>query len=388
MVSENPQGTNGVRNAIRTPRDGSTNDGDDDIEMQHLLDQHGNHTGGKDVLIKAGAKKAEGYFQRHMLSLDERWNIKMLMRAWKPRLEFVVRLMLVATFLDDSLHTAISFSEHTNQVGKDGCLNWLATTSPELVAVLSTVALGIGLVAQSLGSFCLLALLQPDYATKALIGWAIAQPVLYGQLSNAEFVAESLSLVGGLLMLRVHLVPEQATYVTSAHTQLLGRLLLPTMYMHYAGLFLFSALTLDETTSLAMYVSSLSMFVVNIVVLVALAIGSMFVAAGLKSRLVALLLALVNIGYVCYQHPFLRFVRFENGKWKYDEDMTMPHIALPTDISPDDFYLRQIYDLHRYYFFLGLSTSGALLLLAQFGPGMIAVQEDEVLVPVAARAQD
>mmetsp|Transcript_1941 Transcript_1941/g.2742 ORF Transcript_1941/g.2742 Transcript_1941/m.2742 type:complete len:389 (-) Transcript_1941:86-1252(-) len=388
MVNEIPQGTNGVRTAMRTPRDSSTNDGNDDIEMQHLLDQQGNHTGGKVGLVKAGAKKPEGFFQRHMTSLDERLNVKMLMRAWKPRLESVVRLMLVATFLDDSLHTAISFSEHTNQVGKDGCLNRFATTSPELVAILSTVALGIGLVAQSLGSFCLLALLQPDCATKALIGWTIAQPVLYGQLSNAEFVAESLSLVGGLLTLRAHLVPEQATRVTSARVQLLGRLLLPAMHLHYAGRFLFSALALDETTSLAAYVSSLSMFVVRAVALVALAIGSAFVAAGLKSRLVASLLALVNIGCVFRQHPFFRFVRFENGKWEYDEDMAMPRVALPTDIAPDDFYLRQVYDLHRYYFFLGLSTSGALLLLAQFGPGEIAVHKDEVLLPVAARAQD
>jgi len=388
MINENPQGTNRVRTEMRILRDSSTIDGNDDIEMLHLLGQQGNHAGGKLVLIKAGAKKPEGFFQRHMISLDERFNVKMLMRAWRPRLEFVVRLMLVATFLDDSLHTAIRFSEHTKQVGEDGCLNWLATTSPELVAVLSTVALGIGLVAQSLGSFCLLALLQPDYATKALIGWVIAQPVLYGQLSNVEFVAESLSLVGGLLMLRVHLVPEQATYVTSARTQLLGRLLLPTMYLYYAGLFLFSALALNETTSLAMYVSSLSMFVINMVVLVALAIGSMFVAAGLKSRLVALFLALVNVGYICYQHPFFRFVWFKKGRWKYDEDMPMPHITLPTDISPDDFYLQQVYELHRYYFFLGLSTSGALLLLAQFGPGKIAVQKDEVLLPITARAQD
>ena len=32
------------------------------------------------------------------------------------------------------------------------------------------------------------------------------------------------------------------------------------------------------------------------------------------------------------------------------------------------------------HLFQGLSTSGALLLLAQFGPGEIAVEEDEVLL--------
>ena len=38
---------------------------------------------------------------------------------------------------------------------------------------------------------CLLALVQPDGATKALIGWAVAQPVLYAQLGNVALVAES-----------------------------------------------------------------------------------------------------------------------------------------------------------------------------------------------------
>ena len=70
------------------------------------------------------------------------------------------------------------------------------------------------------------------------------------------------------------------------------------------------------------------------------------------------------------------------------ENMSFLNVALPTDIGLGDFELEQIYDLHRYYFFQGLSTSGALLLLAQFGPGEMAVEKDEVLLPVVQRAQD
>jgi len=341
-------------------------------------------------LVMSSGSKPEGFSQRLMLSIDEHTSVKLLMRLWGPRLEFVVRLMLVATFLDDSFHTAPHFFEHSKKIGEQGCLNWLAMTSPELVSVIATVALGIGLLAQSLGSFCLLALRHPDGATKALIGWTIAQPVLYAQLSNVEFVAESLSLVGGLLMLRAHLVSEQGRHV-GARTQLLGRLLLPTVYLYHAGLFLFSTLTYDESSNLAMYFSSLSMFIVNTVMLVGLVIGSMLVGAGLKSRFVAVLLALVNFGFVFYQHSFFRFVWLESGEWKYDEEKlykSMSQVVLPTDISPIDFDPSQIYNLHRYYFFLGLSTSGALLLLAQFGPGEIAFQKNEMLLPIVARAQD
>lgn len=88
---------------------------------------------------------------------------------------------------------------------------------------------------------------QTDRSTKVLVGWAIAQPFLYGQLSNFKFVAESLSIVGGLLLLRAHLVASSEG--VGARIQLVGRLLIPAMYVYYAGQFLFSAFTYDETSN-------------------------------------------------------------------------------------------------------------------------------------------
>lgn len=294
-----------------------------------------------------------------------------------------------ATFLEDSLSTVTQFTKHITQVGEQGYpLKWFMSTSPGFVSVAAAIALSIGVLAQLIGSICLLLLVHTDGATKALIGWVIAQPLLYAQLSNFEFVAESLSLVGGLLMLRAHLVFDQARTNIGNRMQLLGRLLLPMMYLYYTGQFLFSAFTLDETNSVFSFFSSLSMFVVNVILLISLVIGSMLVAAGLKSRVIALLLATFNLGFVFYQHPFFNMIRIKDGEWKYiEENMTMPHVVLTTDdILSSDFDDEQIYYLHRYYFFLGLSTSGALLLLAQFGPGKIAVQKDEIILPT--RAQD
>jgi len=330
--------------------------------------------------------------QRVMLNVDEHVNVKVLLRMWGPRLESVVRLMLVSTFLDDSFRVATHFAQHVEQVSSAGYCP----------AAIAMVLLAVGLVAQSLGSLCLLAPFQAEVATAALIGWALTQPLLYSQLPNLEFMSESLSLIGGLLMLRVHLLsnqqpPAEDTSTPSSHsntgsalalTQLFGRLLLPTAYIYQAGRFFLSAFTLDETTSLGMYLSSLSMFFVHSAVLVALVVASMLVATGLKSRTVALLLALANIGFVLIQHPFFRFLTHEDGEWKVDEDnMWMPNVVMPKGVAISDFDSWQIYDLHRYYFFLGLSTSGALLLLAQFGPGDIAMQKDEVLLPVS-RAKD
>lgn len=343
----------------------------------------------------------EGLFLRCLKPLDERVSVKLLLRVWGPRFEFAVRLILVATFLEDSFRAATHFAEHTQQVGEEGYLKPLAATSPKLVSALATAALGLGLLAQSLGSLCLVALIRPDAATKALILWAFAQPVLYAQLANLHFVAESLSLVGGLLILRAHLAEHEAKAegrraplgggallasaepeAAIARTQLLGRLLLPAVYLYKA---------LHELGSLA-HTARLSVFVVNAAVLVALVFGCALVAAGLRSRTVALSLSLLSLGFICHQHPFFRFAWREAGEWKYDDaamrQASMPHVALPKYIAPSDLESWLVFDLHRYYFFQGLSTSGALLLLAQFGPGEIAVEEDEVLLGDVQRARD
>ena len=360
------------------------------IEMENLVPinndlEQGNRASGKAIPLKAGGTRTEGLLQRLGCQLTESRNMKVLMRTWEPRIEFILRLMLVATFLEDSFGTITNFSAHAKQVGEEAyLLNWLSETSPGFVCVTSIVALGFGLLAQLIGSICLIMLIKPDVATKVLIGWAIAQPFLYAQLSNLEFIAESLSIIGGLLMLRAHLVSDRARNLV----QFLGRVLLPMMYLYYLGHFMYSMFTLEKTSSLGMFISSLSMFVINVLLLVALAICSMLVAAGLKSRVVALLLALVNLIFVFQQHPFFRMIKYQGGEWKYIEDnMSMPHVVLPTDVTPNEIDPEQIYALHKYYFFLGLSTSGALLLLAQYGPGHIAVQKDEAIFPII-RAQD
>jgi len=360
---------------------------DDSVELQNLLLEEGNSALGK--FARSGSKP-KGLIERLVQPIEERWSIKMLTRLWGPRLEFVVRLMLVATFFDDSLRTVTHFPQHIKQIGEQGCLSLLAATSPILTTIFAIIFLCMGLLAQLIGSFCLLMVRHPNESTTALISWTIAQPILYGQIFNVEFLTESLSLVGGLLMLRAHLVIDGATYGAGAWTQLLGRLLLPSMYMYYSWLFIFYDFTREETSNLAMFISSLSKSVVDTVVIAVFVIGSTLLFFGLKSRLVALLLALVNLVFVTYLHPFFRFVWLEGGEWKYDEvNMPMPQIAMQKDLSPADlmYDAAEIYDLHRYYFFLGLSTSGALLLLAQFGPGNIAVQKAEVLLPVVM-AQD
>jgi len=332
--------------------------------------------------------KEKGILNCLMLHIDNQYPIKLLMKVWGPRLELFVRLMLMATFFDDSFHTALEFPQHIEQISQVGCLRWLAPSSPQLASFLAAIMLVIGLLAQSLGSLCLLVLREPDVATKALIGWTIAQPVLYAQLLNFKLVAESLSLIGGLLILRAHLVSESER---QTEMKLIARLLLPVAFLYHGGVIVSSAVTLDETNSFGAFLSELTMFAVYIAVFVGLIIGSALVATGLKSRSVSLFVALINLLYVFSQHPFFLFIRYEGGEWVYDvkSERNYKIAGLPSDFEVyDDVGPERIYQLHRYYFFLGLSTSGALLLLAQYGPGQIAVQKDEMLLPVVARAQD
>ena len=264
----------------------------------------------------------EGLFLRCLKPLDDIVSVKLLLRIWGPRFEFFVRLILVATFLDDSIRVATNFSEHTDQVVAAG--QPLAEASPHLTYYAAAVVLAAGLLAQSLGSLCLVALIQPDVATKALIGWAIVQPVLYAQLTNFEFVAESLSLVGGLLIMRAHLSeqakrdgrrvpvgggtlcvpadPDSAPELAIARTQLLGRLLLPSVY-------LYRALTLLGSLADAQYRKELSysMSAVDTAVAIGLVLGCALVAAGLKSRTIALSLSLLTLVLMLYLHPFFRY---------------------------------------------------------------------------------
>jgi len=339
-----------------------------------------------------------GLFLRCLNQLDDRTSVKLLLHVWGPWFEFVVRLLRVATFLDDSFRVITHFSQHIDQVGEQGFLKPLAAASPGLVSIIASLALSVGLLAQSLGSFCLLAGHKSETGTKALIGWAIAQPVMYIQMTNFEFVAESLSIVGGLLILLSHLSEQAmrdgrkvplgggiipcAPEAAIARTSLLGRLLLPAKYMYHAGVILVDNLTgaVDHTE----YTSAmlLAEYGVNVAVLLGLLLLCALIAAGLKSRTIALVLALVNLVFVFCQHPFFTFVWREGGQWKYDKlamSESMPHVALPKGASTDNFEPWHIVDLHRYYFFQGLSTTGALILLAMVGPGELAVVEDELL---------
>lgn len=326
------------------------------------------------LLPKPSAKESSssGYVQSLMLKIDEHVSVKLLTKVWGPRFEILVRLMLVSIFLEDSIGLATHFNDQVNQSG--------------YIIVLS------GLLLQLIGSIALLAK-QSKYGCLFLVVWTILQPIFYGQLLNFELVCGSLSIVGGLLLMISHLNEhssqrkEEEESAWDGYTQLFGRMLLPTTYFYSSWVLLSYVFTLDETNSIGSYIAALSKFVVEIALSLVLAVGTLLLAVGLKSRTAALFLAIMNLGFVCYEHPFWSFVRYEGGLWKVNETMMwIPSVVFKNTEADIDPWI--IYELHKYYFFLGISTSGALLLLTQFGPGKIAIQKNEIILPVVQRGQD
>ena len=69
-----------------------------------------------------------------------------------------------------------------------------------------------------------------------------------------------------------------------------------------------------------------------------------FPPSGLKSRKIALMLALLNIGFVFYYHPFFTYISRSDGSWKYSLSMPMPNVALPSGVKFGDFNEEEIYE--------------------------------------------
>ena len=91
------------------------------------------------------------------------------------------------------------------------------------------------------------------------------------------------------------------------------------------------------------------------------------VIIGIKSRWVALLLAVLMAISACWMHPF----------WIYafsTKNYRMQGVAHMEGFEVDAFTMG---DHQRYFFFQTMSTVGALLLLVVHGPGKLSMDEQK-----------
>eukprot|EP00316_Scyphosphaera_apsteinii_P001556 CAMPEP_0119301416 /NCGR_PEP_ID=MMETSP1333-20130426/3203_1 /TAXON_ID=418940 /ORGANISM="Scyphosphaera apsteinii, Strain RCC1455" /LENGTH=310 /DNA_ID=CAMNT_0007303487 /DNA_START=200 /DNA_END=1132 /DNA_ORIENTATION=+ len=305
----------------------------------------------------------------------------------------LVPLITLSTFFDDTARVATAFPTHSESVAEGYLRDHIGDSSKWIAKFL----LACGLLAQVAGTALVLCNIFPERGCDLLIWWCVLHPVLYSQVSNLEFCSETATLIGGLLILRAHVQPESRSametlpHVTSvsisgalacktprrsARQQLLGRALLPSLYTYH----LFRTLVANITSREHRQSHSIEMYVVDTLLVVLLALGVAFITVGLRSRACALLLAFLNGMLLLTQHPFWRFM----GAQTLAELPPVPYIE-SLDLSRVE--PRHVVDIHRYLFFQGLSTTGALLLLALYGPGELAVEEHEAILnlPVETR---
>jgi len=300
--------------------------------------------------------------------LDARFNLKTVHR----RLQNLAKVMIVTTFLEDAMRVLLTFHVQQNSMRIAG---W---KSPVLHSLLPAISF----VVQFCGS---LLVIVPGDNMRGLIGcyiltgWCFWHPFMYQQQTNYEFLLETLTIMGGLLILTSNfmLAPPSAkaglprTHSSTADTphnnrahriQALGRMLLCSLFLYYAFQQVHGyAKTLNFTSKDFDWKTPALEGVLIIVLLYMCSL----VIIGIKSRWVAFALALAMFFCDLYMHPFWMFI-FSTKTY------TMEGVAGMEGFEVDAFTMA---DHQRYFFFQTMSTVGALLLLVVHGPGKLSIDE-------------
>lgn len=250
--------------------------------------------------------------------IDERINLKQAHR----RLQLVAKVLIVTTFFEDALRAVFTFQIQKDSMRLAGWRNsWLHVLLPIFSFMVQTM--GAALVA--LPTTRRLHVLN-EAGCYVLMCWCAFHPFMYGQQTNWEFVLQTLTIMGGLAILLSHtmlmglgrhaamLLPAKAVspavaaagasggVAERAHAiQAAGRVLIVAIFLHYAtghckG---FTRRALREMQAHDwVHPVAEGLLIVGLLGMCALVI------IGIKSRWVALLLAVLMSFYSCWRHPF------------------------------------------------------------------------------------
>ncbi|KAL1500437.1 hypothetical protein AB1Y20_013094 [Prymnesium parvum] len=303
--------------------------------------------------------------------LDARFNIKTVHR----RLQAVAKVLIVTTFMEDALRAVLTFEVQQNTMRIAG---WQSPLLHVLLPVVSFVVQGVGSLLVVLPGNHHRAL----FGCYMLIAWCAWHPFMYKQQTNWEFVLETLTIMGGLAILvshfmlalpnakaglpRVHSSTADTPHNNRAHRiQALGRLLVCSIFLYYA---------FEQVHRFAKRHNIASQddggwktAAVEGVLIVALLYMCSLVIIGIKSRWVAMALAIAMALSDVYMHPFWRFIFSA-------ETHVIEGVAGMEGVEVDAFTMA---DHQRYFFFQSMSTVGALLLLVVHGPGKLSIDEQD-----------
>ena len=172
--------------------------------------------------------------------IDARFNIKTVHR----RLQALAKVLIVTTFMEDALRVFISFHVQQNSMRIAGW-HW---------PFLHTALPVFSFVVQTSGS---LLVVVPGDNERSLVGcyilfaWCLWHPFMYRQQTNWEFLLETCTIMGGILILishlmlsppaikaglpRVHSSTADTPHNNRAHRiQAAGRMLVCSIFLYYA----------------------------------------------------------------------------------------------------------------------------------------------------------
>jgi hypothetical protein len=132
-------------------------------------------------------------FARLHVAVEERVNLKRVHR----RLQTLAKLLIVTTFIEDALRVLTTFSVQRQSMEIAG---WKSTTLHTLLPALSFVIQSSAALMVVLPSSSR----RPEVGCYMLICWCTWHPIMYGQHRNWEFVLETATIMGGLLILLSH----------------------------------------------------------------------------------------------------------------------------------------------------------------------------------------
>ncbi|KAG8470963.1 hypothetical protein KFE25_009384 [Diacronema lutheri] len=325
---------------------------------------------------KTAGQVVDGVTEAVIQSLSEHIN---LTRAHR-RLQALARVLICATFLEDALRMVMSFRMQVTTIITIARAGYLPIPPKEcwLVVVLSAVV-------QALGAGAVLLERRELAGCVSLICWCCVHPFLYAQMRNGEFVSETLSVIGGLCILLSHLKEMRAVrreLLPTGPLQLpgapasdrlcqLGRVLLCSYFVFYFCAKMASIFAGEHRFHAAL---------VELVLMMLLVYMCAAIVVGSRSRRVALGLAVVMCVSNFVFHPFWYFWAVGSAYVSLD-NMKAVATRLPVDMSVlsgadgSTSALLAIADHERYFFFQRLSTVGALVLLAVYGPGRHSLDE-------------
>jgi len=305
--------------------------------------------------------------------VDGHINVKGVYR----RLQVFARFLVVGTFADDSLRVTCDYSGQVSTMQSVGCGKPLASILP-----------AVFIMTQGVSVFLIISEIAPEPGCAALLVWTGLHPFIYKQESNLEFLLESVTIMGGLMVLlsserqnrkarerkrQPSLAIDPGETADEANKmnllQLCGRVCISAVFLYYGGLMMH-----ERVKSISVGEENLFSAAFEGVLMVFLLLLTGFLVVGMKSRWCALLLALVMALSAMYKHPW--FITM----WSKST------FALDFVVGYEDVYVDAwLYSDHqRYFFFQQLSTVGALLQLVVHGPGKYSMDESEGPVQVIA----